>query len=185
MCFPLSVQAWAYMRSDTACDLKKKKTEVNNLVLIIKAVRFLAVCIFVLYKLRFFPLEMFFRKRIQKDNITFHPNSTVSYKEYRSYYFEPSMSVGNESDVLTIPNMLVLVSQYFLLLNFAINSVTVLQRWIPSVPPGRSSHVGKPVRSCAHDHQHGIQDLRWGAVPDKDSGGADVGLWQQAGEFPQ
>uniref|UniRef100_H2VEP6 Scavenger receptor class B member 1 n=1 Tax=Takifugu rubripes TaxID=31033 RepID=H2VEP6_TAKRU len=49
-----------------------------------------------------------YRKRIQKDNITFHPNSTVSYKEYRSYYFEPSMSVGNESDVLTIPNMLVL-----------------------------------------------------------------------------
>ncbi|TNM92057.1 hypothetical protein fugu_019069 [Takifugu bimaculatus] len=49
-----------------------------------------------------------YRKRIQKDNITFHPNSTVSYKEYRSYYFEPSMSVGNESDVLTLPNMLVL-----------------------------------------------------------------------------
>lgn len=68
---------------------------------------------------------MFFRKRIQKDNITFHPNFTVSYKEYRSYYFEPSMSVGNESDVITIPNMLVLVSLYFLLLNFAINSVTV------------------------------------------------------------
>uniref|UniRef100_A0A3Q4B5W6 Scavenger receptor class B member 1 n=1 Tax=Mola mola TaxID=94237 RepID=A0A3Q4B5W6_MOLML len=49
-----------------------------------------------------------YRKRIQKDNITFHPNNTVSYKEYRSYYFERSMSVGNESDVVTIPNMLVL-----------------------------------------------------------------------------
>lgn len=49
-----------------------------------------------------------YRKRIQKDNITFHPNSTVSYREYRRYYFEPSMSVGNESDVITIPNMLVL-----------------------------------------------------------------------------
>jgi hypothetical protein len=33
----------------------------------------------------------------------------VSYREYRQYYFEPSMSVGNESDVVTIPNMLVLV----------------------------------------------------------------------------
>ncbi|XP_067339666.1 scavenger receptor class B member 1 isoform X2 [Channa argus] len=49
-----------------------------------------------------------YKKRIQKDNITFHPNGTVSYLEYRSYFFEPSMSVGNESDVVTIPNMLVL-----------------------------------------------------------------------------
>ncbi|CAG05393.1 unnamed protein product, partial [Tetraodon nigroviridis] len=49
-----------------------------------------------------------YRKRIQKENITFHPNNTVSYREYRSYYFEPTMSVGNESDVVTIPNMLVL-----------------------------------------------------------------------------
>ncbi|CAB1332531.1 unnamed protein product [Coregonus sp. 'balchen'] len=48
------------------------------------------------------------KKRIQKQNITFHPNDTVSYLEYRSYFFEPSMSVGNESDVVTIPNMLVL-----------------------------------------------------------------------------
>lgn len=49
-----------------------------------------------------------YRKRIQKDNITFHANGTVSYKEYRQYYFEPTMSSGNESDVVTIPNMLVL-----------------------------------------------------------------------------
>ncbi|XP_029300606.1 scavenger receptor class B member 1 isoform X1 [Cottoperca gobio] len=49
-----------------------------------------------------------YRKRIQKDNITFHANSTVSYREYRRYAFEPSMSSGNESDVVTIPNMLVL-----------------------------------------------------------------------------
>lgn len=49
-----------------------------------------------------------YRKRIQKDNITFHPNFTVSYRENRQYYFEPSMSAGNESDVVTIPNMLVL-----------------------------------------------------------------------------
>uniref|UniRef100_A0A4W6F2A6 Scavenger receptor class B member 1 n=1 Tax=Lates calcarifer TaxID=8187 RepID=A0A4W6F2A6_LATCA len=49
-----------------------------------------------------------YRKRCQKDNITFHPNNTVSYREYRQYYFEPSMSAGSESDVVTIPNMLVL-----------------------------------------------------------------------------
>ncbi|KAE8285467.1 Scavenger receptor class B member 1 [Larimichthys crocea] len=49
-----------------------------------------------------------YRKQIQKDNITFHDNDTVSYREYRTYFFEPSMSVGNESDVVMIPNMLVL-----------------------------------------------------------------------------
>ncbi|KAL0965267.1 hypothetical protein UPYG_G00279040 [Umbra pygmaea] len=49
-----------------------------------------------------------YRKRIEKQNITFHHNDTVSYLEYRTYFFEPSMSVGNESDVVTIPNMLVL-----------------------------------------------------------------------------
>lgn len=70
---------------------------------------------------------MFFRKRIQKDNITFHPNNTVSYREYRSYYFEPSMSVGNESDVITIPNMLVLVSLHFLLPIFAVSHKPSLQ----------------------------------------------------------
>ncbi|XP_048115708.1 scavenger receptor class B member 1 isoform X2 [Alosa alosa] len=43
-----------------------------------------------------------------KDNITFHANNTVSYREYRRYFFERDMSVGNESDVVTIPNMLVL-----------------------------------------------------------------------------
>ncbi|XP_030625032.1 scavenger receptor class B member 1 [Chanos chanos] len=43
-----------------------------------------------------------------KDNITFHANNTVSYREYRQYFFERSMSVGDESDVVTIPNMLVL-----------------------------------------------------------------------------
>uniref|UniRef100_A0A3Q4GF68 Scavenger receptor class B member 1 n=1 Tax=Neolamprologus brichardi TaxID=32507 RepID=A0A3Q4GF68_NEOBR len=49
-----------------------------------------------------------YRKQCQKENITFHPNGTVSYREYRQYHFEPSMSAGNESDVVTIPNMLVL-----------------------------------------------------------------------------
>ncbi|XP_017287779.1 scavenger receptor class B member 1 isoform X3 [Kryptolebias marmoratus] len=49
-----------------------------------------------------------YRKQCRKENITFHPNGTVSYKEYRRYFFERSMSVGNESDVVTIPNMLVL-----------------------------------------------------------------------------
>ncbi|XP_063065886.1 scavenger receptor class B member 1 isoform X2 [Engraulis encrasicolus] len=43
-----------------------------------------------------------------KDNITFHANHTVSYQEYRQYFFERDMSVGNESDIVTIPNMMVL-----------------------------------------------------------------------------
>ncbi|KAK3521821.1 hypothetical protein QTP70_018556 [Hemibagrus guttatus] len=49
-----------------------------------------------------------YREKRWKDNITFHDNKTVSYREYRQYFFEESMSIGNESDVVTIPNMLVL-----------------------------------------------------------------------------
>ncbi|XP_028830821.1 scavenger receptor class B member 1 isoform X2 [Denticeps clupeoides] len=49
-----------------------------------------------------------YSEKRQKENITFHDNHTVSYREYRRYFFEESMSVGNESDVVTIPNMLVL-----------------------------------------------------------------------------
>ncbi|KAM9307121.1 scavenger receptor class B member 1 [Pholidichthys leucotaenia] len=69
-----------------------------------------------------------YRKRCQKENITFHDNDTVSYREYRRYYFEPSMSVGNESDVVTIPNMLVLGASVMLeklpyLLRLVINEV--------------------------------------------------------------
>lgn len=52
---------------------------------------------------------MCFSEKRWKDNITFHDNHTVSYKEYRQYFFEESMSVGDESDMVTIPNMLVLV----------------------------------------------------------------------------
>lgn len=67
-----------------------------------------------------------FRKTIQKDNITFHPNNTVSYREYRSYFFEPSMSVGNESDVVTIPNMLVLVRLFPFTKLSLVNSVACI-----------------------------------------------------------
>lgn len=49
-----------------------------------------------------------YRKQARKENITFHDNGTVSYLEYRRYFFEPSMSVGSEDDVITVPNMLVL-----------------------------------------------------------------------------
>ncbi|XP_058268455.1 scavenger receptor class B member 1 isoform X2 [Hemibagrus wyckioides] len=49
-----------------------------------------------------------YREKRWKDNITFHDNKTVSYREYRQYFFEESMSIGNESDVVTIPNLLVL-----------------------------------------------------------------------------
>ncbi|XP_026876691.2 scavenger receptor class B member 1 isoform X2 [Electrophorus electricus] len=49
-----------------------------------------------------------YSEKRSKDNITFHTNKTVSFCEYRQYFFEESMSAGNESDVVTIPNMLVL-----------------------------------------------------------------------------
>ncbi|XP_039627539.1 scavenger receptor class B member 1 isoform X1 [Polypterus senegalus] len=49
-----------------------------------------------------------YREFRQKTNITFHSNNTVSYQEYRKYHFFRNMSVGNESDEVTLPNMLAL-----------------------------------------------------------------------------
>ncbi|XP_036383261.1 scavenger receptor class B member 1-like [Megalops cyprinoides] len=49
-----------------------------------------------------------YREYCKKENITFHENKTVSFQEYRQYHFMRNMSVGDESDIVTIPNMLVL-----------------------------------------------------------------------------
>ncbi|XP_041079328.1 scavenger receptor class B member 1-like [Polyodon spathula] len=49
-----------------------------------------------------------YREFRQKDNITFHDNNTVSYREYRQYHFFRNMSIGDETDKVVIPNMLVL-----------------------------------------------------------------------------
>ncbi|XP_043924462.1 scavenger receptor class B member 1 isoform X1 [Protopterus annectens] len=51
-----------------------------------------------------------YREYRQKSNITFHENSTVSYREYRRYYFWRNMSIGGEDDIVCLPNMLVLGS---------------------------------------------------------------------------
>lgn len=55
------------------------------------------------------------REYRQKSNITFHNNNTVSYREYRRYYFYPDGSAGNESDEIVLPNMLVLVGMSYTL----------------------------------------------------------------------
>ncbi|XP_078083209.1 scavenger receptor class B member 1 isoform X2 [Mustelus asterias] len=49
-----------------------------------------------------------YREYRQKNNITFHNNYTVSYREYRRYHFCPERSAGNESDEIVLPNMLAL-----------------------------------------------------------------------------
>ncbi|XP_032899753.1 scavenger receptor class B member 1 isoform X1 [Amblyraja radiata] len=49
-----------------------------------------------------------YREHRQKSNITFHNNNTVSYREYRRYYFYSDGSAGNESDEIVLPNMLAL-----------------------------------------------------------------------------
>lgn len=47
---------------------------------------------------------------------------------------------------------------------------------MPSVSTGCISHAGKTASSRSDDHQHWVQDPQRGSVPDKDRGGADVGL---------
>ncbi|XP_014453987.1 scavenger receptor class B member 1 isoform X1 [Alligator mississippiensis] len=43
-----------------------------------------------------------------KTNITFHDNDTVSFLEYRRFYFQPDMSNGKEEDHVVVPNILLL-----------------------------------------------------------------------------
>lgn len=49
------------------------------------------------------------REYRHKSNITFNDNDTVSFREYRSFQFQPDMSRGSESDYVYMPNILVLV----------------------------------------------------------------------------
>nr|XP_056715064.1 scavenger receptor class B member 1 [Euleptes europaea] len=49
-----------------------------------------------------------YREYREKNNITFHENGTVSYREYRHFHFQPDMSNGTEEDYVLIPNVLVL-----------------------------------------------------------------------------
>lgn len=49
-----------------------------------------------------------YREYRHKSNITFNDNDTVSFREYRSFQFQPDMSRGSESDYVYMPNILVL-----------------------------------------------------------------------------
>lgn len=98
------------------------------------------------------------------------------------------MSVGNESDVVTIPNMLVLVSlssSLFADLAKLIRSPFVLKFSPTSVFSGRSSDDGKTALFGSNDGQCHVQDFQRGTLPDEDGRRADVGLRQPAGRVPQ
>ncbi|XP_068013538.1 scavenger receptor class B member 1 isoform X1 [Melanerpes formicivorus] len=43
-----------------------------------------------------------------KDNITFHDNDTVSFREYRNLFFQPDLSNGTEGDYIIVPNILMM-----------------------------------------------------------------------------
>ncbi|KAM4858867.1 scavenger receptor class B member 1 isoform X1 [Urocitellus parryii] len=49
-----------------------------------------------------------YREFRHKVNITFNNNDTVSFREHRSFQFQPAKSRGSESDYIVLPNILVL-----------------------------------------------------------------------------
>ncbi|XP_077895489.1 scavenger receptor class B member 1 isoform X2 [Ictidomys tridecemlineatus] len=49
-----------------------------------------------------------YREFRHKINITFNNNDTVSFREHRSFQFQPAKSRGSESDYIVLPNILVL-----------------------------------------------------------------------------
>lgn len=55
--------------------------------------------------------NFFFRERREKVNITFHPeNSTVSYSQKRTWFFDSSRSNGSLQDKVTALNVVAVVS---------------------------------------------------------------------------
>nr|XP_042708462.1 scavenger receptor class B member 1 isoform X4 [Chrysemys picta bellii] len=49
-----------------------------------------------------------YREYRYKTNITFHDNGTVSFLEYRRFFFQPDLSDGMEEDYIVVPNILVM-----------------------------------------------------------------------------
>ncbi|KAF4798833.1 Scavenger receptor class B member 1 [Turdus rufiventris] len=49
-----------------------------------------------------------YREYRNKTNITFHDNDTVSYLEYRRFFFQPHLSNGTEDEYIVVPNILML-----------------------------------------------------------------------------
>ncbi|XP_067663912.1 scavenger receptor class B member 1-like isoform X1 [Haliotis asinina] len=53
-----------------------------------------------------------YRLRKKKENITFHANSTVTFRQHSWYYFDREMSVGDENDTFTTINNILLGAAY-------------------------------------------------------------------------
>uniref|UniRef100_A0A8C3V6C6 Scavenger receptor class B member 1 n=1 Tax=Catharus ustulatus TaxID=91951 RepID=A0A8C3V6C6_CATUS len=49
-----------------------------------------------------------YREYRNKTNITFHDNDTVSYLEYRKFFFQPRLSNGTEDEYVVVPNILLM-----------------------------------------------------------------------------
>lgn len=52
-----------------------------------------------------------YREVWEKKDTVWHPNGTLSYRQEKNYTFEPSNSIGLESDIVVVPSVPVLVSR--------------------------------------------------------------------------
>lgn len=57
-------------------------------------------------------LSPFRTRYLAKDEITFYPDHTISYRLPLGAIFEPSMSVGSEDDKITTLDLVVVVSEH-------------------------------------------------------------------------
>jgi hypothetical protein len=88
--------------------------------------------------------EMF----IRKVNLTFHDNSTVSYKKLHSYKFLPDQSGGKMTDIITTPNVIALsvVNQAR---GFNIIKIKGIEMGLALF--GQKIHVSKPASELLFD----------------------------------
>ncbi|XP_076470423.1 lysosome membrane protein 2-like [Babylonia areolata] len=51
-----------------------------------------------------------YREERRKESIVFHENDTVSYREKQTFFFQRNMSVGDDTDIITTGNLVVLTA---------------------------------------------------------------------------
>ena len=64
-----------------------------------------------------------YSERWEKVGIEWHPNGTLSYRQKKLFFFEPTLSMGAENDTFLLPNVPMLVSYKILNIDVFFNLI--------------------------------------------------------------
>lgn len=100
-----------------------------------------------------------FRETLERVNIRFHDNGTMSYNERRSHVFEPLLSAGSDGDLVVVPNLPLIgavarVRDAGFVAQMALNGMFMLS------PPAVFEHL--PVREFLFGYNNSIYSMAKG-----------------------